>query len=129
MTRKEYNLAVISILNGNEVTDDTRNEVIAYATDDNKKIADRNAKRATKPTKAQVANAPLIPLVLASLNSETPTLTTAVASAIGENSQKANGILGNLYKEHKVTKVVVPVKGKGKQTGWLLVSADENSAE
>lgn len=90
MTRKEYNLAVISILNGNEVTEDTRNEVVAYAESDNKKIADRNAKRASQPTKAQIANAPLIPLVLASLNTETPTLTTAIASSIGENTQRAN---------------------------------------
>ena len=122
MTRKEYNLSVIAILNGNEVAEDTRNEVKAYAESDNKKIADRNAKRASQPTKAQIANAPLVPLVLASLNAETPTLTTAVASSIGENTQKANGILGNLFNEGKVTKVSVPVKGKGKQVGWLLVA-------
>lgn len=122
MTRKEYNLSVISILNGNIATEELRNEVIAYAESDNKKIADRNAKRASQPTKAQIANAPLIPLVLASLNAETPTLTTAVATSIGENTQKANGILGNLYNEGKVTKVSVPVKGKGKQVGWLLVT-------
>ena len=122
MTRKEYNLSVIAILNGNEVAEDTRNEVRAYAESDNKKIADRNAKRAATPSKAQIANAPLVPLVLASLNAETPTLTTAVATSIGANTQKANGILGNLFNEGKVTKVSVPVKGKGKQVGWLLVA-------
>jgi len=127
MTRKDYNLGVIAILNGNEVAEDTRNEILAYAESDNQKIADRNAKRASTPSKAQKENEPLYPAILATLNADTPTLSTAVATTTGLKTQKVTGLLGNLLKEGKVTKVSVPVKGKGKQTGWLLVMNDTDS--
>ena len=114
MTNREFYNAII---NG-EMND----EIVTFAQAAVEKLDARNAKRAATPSKAQIANAPLVPLVLASLNAETPTLTTAVATSIGTNTQKANGILGNLYNEGKVTKVSVPVKGKGKQVGWLLIA-------
>lgn len=124
MTRKEFNTTVIAIVNGNEVDESVLNEVKAYAESDNQKIADRNAKRASTPSKAQKENEALYPSILAVLNADTPTLTTAVASATGLKSQKVSGLLGNLYKEGKITKVDVPVKGKGKQKGYLLVVSE-----
>jgi len=90
-------------------------------------IKNSNAKRANKPTKAQIENEALYPSVLAMLNDETPLLSTAVASALGVSTSKATGLLGNLFKEGKVSKVDVAVKGKGKQKGWLLVVDETDS--
>ena len=122
MTRKEFNLAVIALEN-------CPSTLREYAIADNEKIDKRNAIRQAKPTKAQMENETLYPSVLAILNSETPTLSTSVANALEISTSKATGLLGNLFKEGRVVKVDVPVKGKGKQKGWLLVSADENSAD
>ena len=90
-------------------------------------IKKSNANRANKPTKAQVENEALYPTVLAVLNAETPTLSTAVATALGISTSKATGLLGNLFKENKVVKVDVAVKGKGKQKGWLLVTDETDN--
>ena len=92
-------------------------------------IKNSNAKRATKPTKAQVENLALYPSVLAILNETEPTLSTTVATTLGLSTSKVTGLLGNLFKEGKVEKVDVPVKGKGKQKGWLLVVKDNPADE
>lgn len=99
-------------------------EVRAKAQECIDSIKASNAKRATKPTKTQIENEAFYPSVLAVLNEETPTLSTAVATALEISTSKATGLLGNLFKEGKVSKVDVSVKGKGKQKGWLLVVND-----
>jgi uncharacterized membrane protein len=113
MTRKEFNLAVIALEN-------CPSALREYAIADNEKIDKRNATRAAKPTKAQLENEALYPSVLAILNSDEPTLSTVVASTLNISTSKATGLLGNLFKEGKVVKVDVAVKGKGKQKGWLI---------
>lgn len=115
MTRKEFNLAVIALENCPPALRE-------YALADNEKIDKRNATRASKPTKTQIENETLYPSVLAVLNSDEPTLSTAVATALEISTSKATGLLGNLFKEGKVVKVDVPVKGKGKQKGWLIAT-------
>lgn len=115
MTYREFYSAIASLEGASVELQQFANAAIA-------KLDKRNADRSTKPTKAQTENEPLYPQVLAMLSSTEPMLTTAVANAMGVNSQKANGLLGNLFKAGKVTKVDVSVKGKGKQRGWLLVS-------
>ena len=115
MTRKEFNLAVIALENCPTALRD-------YALADNEKIDKRNATRASKPTKVQLENEALYPSVLAVLNSDEPTLSTAVATALEISTSKATGLLGNLFKEGKVVKVDVSVKGKGKQKGWLIAT-------
>lgn len=120
MTKRELYTAV-----KNGVIND---EVIAKATELLTALDTANAKRADKPSKTQVENAPLYAQVLAILSADEPTLSTAVATALGVSTSKATGLLGNLYKDGKVNKVDVAVKGKGKQKGWLIV-APETPAE
>ena len=115
MTRKEFNLAVLALEN-------CPNDLREYALADNEKIDKRNASRALKPTKAQLENEALYPSVLAILSSDEPTLSTVVASTLGISTSKATGLLGNLFKEGKVTKIDVKVKGKGTQKGWLIAN-------
>lgn len=85
-------------------------------------IKNSNANRKNKPTKAQIENEALYPSVLAILNTDEPILSTSIATTLGLSTSKVTGLLGNLFKEGKVTKVDVAVKGKGKQKGWLLVA-------
>lgn len=92
-------------------------------------IKNSNAKRTNKPTKAQIENLALYPSVLATLNETEPTLSTTIATTLGLSTSKVTGLLGNLYKEGKVDKIDVAVKGKGKQKGWLLVVADDPADE
>ena len=92
-------------------------------------IKNSNANRAKKPTKAQLENVALYPSVLATLNETEPTLSTTVATTLGLSTSKVTGLLGNLFKEGKVTKIDVAVKGKGKQKGWLLVVNDNPADE
>lgn len=82
----------------------------------------RNKARAEKPTKAQVENAPLIEALVALLSdTDEPLLSTAIATALGVSTSKATGLLGNLFKEGKVEKLDIKVKGKGTQKGWVFV--------
>lgn len=98
----------------------TDTEIVAKANELISALDNANSKRASKPSKAQVENAPLYDKVLELLNADEPTLSTSVASALEVSTSKATGLLGNLFKEGKVVKVDVAVKGKGKQKGWLL---------
>ena len=112
MTKREFYTA---IANGTITP-----EIISKANELIQALDTANEKRNSKPSKAQVENAPLYDKVLEILNADEPTLSTAVASALEISTSKATGILGNLWKDNKVTKIDVAVKGKGKQKGWLL---------
>lgn len=112
MTKREFYTA---ISNGTITP-----EIVAKANELIEALDNSNAKRASKPSKAQVENAPLYDKVLELLNADEPTLSTSVASTLEISTSKATGLLGNLFKEGKVIKVDVAVKGKGKQKGWLL---------
>lgn len=100
-------------------------EVIAKAKEELVKLDKKNSDRSAKLTPAQIENEKLYPSVLALLNSETTTLSTEVATSLGVSTSKATGLLGNLLKLGKVTKIDVKVPKKGTQKGWLLVETDE----
>lgn len=112
MTKREFYTA---IANGTVTP-----EIIAKANELIQALDNANSKRASKPSKVQVENAPLYDKILSILNADEPTLSTDVASALEISTSKATGLLGNLLKEKSVVKVDVAVKGKGKQKGWLL---------
>lgn len=117
MTNREFFTAIANL-------ETVPSELRQFALEGIEKLDARNASRQAKPTKAQIENASLYPSVLALLNENEPTLSTVVASALGVSTSKATGLLGNLYKDGKVDKVDVSVKGKGKQKGWLLIVSD-----
>ena len=48
-----------------------------------------------------------------------------LATAIGQTTQKTNGVAGNLVKEGKVVKTKVKVKGKGELTHYALAPTAE----
>lgn len=108
MTNREFFNAVIA----NEITD----EVIAHATESLTKLDVRNAKRAERQTKTQIANEPIIKAIADLLTSE-PMRASEIAEACGISTQKASALV---KKVEGVQSVDVKVKGKGTQKGYFL---------
>jgi hypothetical protein len=52
-----------------------------------------------------------------------------LAKAIGQTTQKTNGVAGEMWKLGMLTKSKVKVKGKGELTAYALVVADEVADE
>ena len=113
MNEREFLTAVI---NGNITAD-----VIAHANEGIAKLDARNEKRKATQTKAQKENEPIAQAILDALTA-TPNgmLGVDLATAIGQTTQKTNGVAGNLVKENKVIKTKVKVKGKGELTHYAL---------
>ena len=100
MNEREFLTAVI---NGNLTAD-----VIAHANEGIAKLDARNEKRKATQTKAQKENEPIAQAILDTL-AEHPNgmLGVDLATAIGQTTQKTNGVAGNLVKESKVIKTKV----------------------
>lgn len=94
------------------------------------KLDETNAKRAAKPTKASIANAPMIDAVVAMLTAEPQTATTLLPSmaaafpvAEGEKAmtvQKVSHLLVDAVKAGRCHSVDVKIKGKGTQKGYYI---------
>ena len=108
MTNREFYTAVIA---------DTQNEELkAFATEAIAKLDERNAKRASKPSKTQIANEPIIKAITEVLTSE-PMLASKIAELCEISTQKASALV---KKVEGVQSVDVKVKGKGTQKGYFL---------
>ena len=108
MTNRDFYNAVINA-NINE-------EMTSFATEAIAKLDERNAKRASKPSKTQIANEPIIKAIAEVLTDE-PMLASKIAELCGISVNKASA----LAKKVEGVKVVdVKVKGKGTQKGYFL---------
>ena len=108
MTNRDFYNAVINA-NINE-------EMTQFATDAIAKLDARNAKRSERPSKTQIANAPIIEAISRVLTDE-PMLASKIAELCGISTAKASA----LAKKVEGVKVVdVKVKGKGTQKGYFL---------
>jgi DNA-binding transcriptional regulator GbsR (MarR family) len=108
MTNREFYNAVIA----NEITED----VIAHASEALVKLDERNAKRASKESKTQIANKPIIEAISRVLTDE-PMLASKIAELCEISTQKASALV---KKVEGVQSVDVKVKGKGTQKGYFL---------
>lgn len=108
MTNREFFNAVIA----NEITD----EVITHATESLEKLDARNAKRAERQTKTQIANEPIIKAISEILTNE-PMLASRIAELCGISTQKASALV---KKVEGVSVTDVKVKGKGTQKGYFF---------
>lgn len=114
MTNREFFVAISNL-------ESVPTELRQFAVEGIAKLDKRNASRNAKPSKVQVENEPIVKAIVELLaDSETPILSTEIATALGISTSKATGLLGNLVKEGKVVKTDIKVKGKGVQKGWLL---------
>ncbi len=108
MTNRDFYNAVINA-NINE-------EMTQFATDAIAKLDVRNAKRAERPSKAQIANEPIIKAISEILTDE-PMLASRIAELCEISTQKASALV---KKVEGVQSVDVKVKGKGTQKGYFL---------
>ena len=108
MTQREFYNAVITSVDNDELKD--------FATSALAKLDERNAKRAAKPSKTQIANEPIIKAIADLLTSE-PMLASEIASALEISTPKASALV---KKVEGVSVCDVKVKGKGTQKGYFF---------
>lgn len=111
MTTREFYTAI-----QNANVDDALKEFAATAI---QKMDEKNKKRSSKPTKAQIENAPIKTAISEMLGSE-PLTATQVAQELDISTQKASNLLRNLVTEGIAADQEVKIKGKGKVKGYTL---------
>lgn len=115
MTIRDFMNAVIAMENASD-------EMRSFAENEIVKLDARNAKRAEKPSKTALANAPIKAEILKLLNDKNEVMT---ASAIAEimsdyKVQKISALCGQLVGDGKLKVSDVKVKGKGTQRGYSV---------
>ena len=108
MTQREFYNTVIATTDNDELKD--------FATSAIAKLDERNAKRAAKLSKTQIANEPIIKAIADLLTSE-PMLASEIASALEISTPKASALV---KKVEGVSVCDVKVKGKGTQKGYFF---------
>ena len=108
MTQREFFTAIVN--------SDVNDELKTFATESIAKLDERNAKRASKPSKTSVANEPIKAKILEVLTTE-PKVASEVAELVGISTQKASALLRQI-EGLNVTEVKVPKRGKMK--GYAL---------
>ena len=112
-----------AVLNGN-ITD----EVKAWAQGELAKLDKKNAKRKAAEGAIKEENKPIADAILSALANGSM-LSAELAKAIGQTTQKTNGVAGEMVKLGMLDKFKVKVKNKGEQTCYALVATDaEGSA-
>lgn len=118
MTEREFLTKVLA-------TEGLAEDLKTHAEEGIAKLDARNDKRKNTQTKTQKENKPIAEAILAALAENGGTmLGVDLATAIGQTTQKTNGVAGNLINEGKITKSKTKVKGKGELTQYTLVEED-----
>ena len=110
MTRRDFFNAIAK-------TETLSDELRAFAEAALVKMDETNAKRAAKPSKTAIENAPLITAIVEMLGDE-PKTATDLAEPMGVKVQKASALLRAAVKEGKAVSHDVKIKGKGTQKGY-----------
>ena len=115
MTAREFYNAVI----GGKVGE----AEVAYAREAILKLDNKNAKRKAPNGEIKEENKPIAEAILSALaNGSMPS--PDLAKAIGQNTQKTNGVAGEMVKLGMLDKFKVKVKGKGELTAYALTTTD-----
>ena len=108
MTQRDFYTAVMTSVDNEELK--------AFAESAIAKLDERNAKRASKPSKTQIANEPIIKAIASVLTDE-PMLASKIAELCEISTPKASALV---KKVDGVKVCDVKVKGKGTQKGYFL---------
>jgi len=113
MTNREFYTAIV---NG------TINEdVIAHASSAIEKLDERNAKRASKPSKRSLENIPIRAHIAGFLEeNEGSHVASEIASALNLSTQKVSALCRQMVADGVLTVEDVKVKGKGMQKSYSL---------
>ena len=115
MTNREFFNAI--------VTANINADLTAHALAEIAKLDKKNAKRKTAEGEIKAENKPIAEAILSALaNGEM--LSADLAKAIGQTTQKTNGVAGEMCKIGALVKTKVKVKGKGEQTAYSLPTAE-----
>ena len=115
MTAREFYNAVI----GGKVGE----AELAYAREAILKLDNKNAKRKVPNGEIKEENKPIAEAILSALtNGSMPS--ADLAKAIGQTTQKTNGVAGEMVKLGMLDKFKIKVKGKGEQTAYALATTD-----
>lgn len=124
MTNREFYTAILSA--------DVSAEIKAFAKEAIEKMDDRNATRATKPSKAAVANSKLAPLMAAAMEqgkqytaSELAVLMGFKTEADKPNTSKATVIAKMLVEDGRAVVAEVKIPKKGKCLAYSLVASEK----
>ena len=115
MTAREFYNAVI----GGNVGE----AELAYAREAILKLDNKNAKRKAPNGEIKEENKPIAEAILSALTNGSMT-SPDLAKAIGQNTQKTNGVAGEMCKLGMLDKFKVKVKNKGEQTAYALITTD-----
>ena len=114
---KMTNRQALTLVMGGNITD----EVKAWAEGEIAKLDKKNAKRKTAEGEIKEENKPIAEAILKALEGGAM-LSADLAKAIGQTTQKTNGVGGEMSKLGMLVKTKVKVKGKGEQTSYSLPS-------
>ena len=103
-------------------------KVKAWAENEIDKLNKKNEKRKTAEGEIKEENKPIAEAILSALEGGAM-LSADLAKAIGQTTQKTNGVAGEMCKLGMLTKTKVKVKGKGGQTSYSLVVTDTPTAD
>lgn len=123
MTNREFYTAII---NGS-MTD----EVKTHATEALAKLDERNQKRSSKPTKAQLENEPIKTAIIDYLTVHGGAVAADIAAEVDITTQKASALCRQLVESGRLTveEVKIPKKGKCKKYSVVLAVEDESDGE
>ena len=115
MTNREFYNAIVSA-NINE-------DITAHALAEIGKLDKKNAKRKATEGEIKADNKPIAEAILTALANGSM-ISSDLAKAIGQSTQKTNGVAGEMCKLGMLTKTKVKVKNKGEVTAYALAVAD-----
>ena len=118
MTNREF---FTNIVNGT-----INDEIKAFAADAITKLDKRNAARASKPTKSQQANAPLMAEMCEYLKGKKEVLASEIAVHLDITTQKASSLLKLLADSEKVVVTEIKVPKVGKRKAYSLAPEVED---
>ena len=121
---KMTNRQALTLIKNGTITED----VVTWAIGEIAKLDKKNAKRKAEEGTIKVENRPIAEAILSAL-ADGQMLSTDLARAIGQTTQKTNGVAGEMAKLGMVVKVKVKVKNKGEMTAYALPSATEEVEE
>ena len=116
-------MALTDLINGTNA-----DKVKEWAKNEIAKLDKKNAKRKANEGEIKAENKPIAEAILSALANGSM-LSTDLAKSIGQTTPKTNGVAGEMVKLGMLSKTKVKVKGKGEQTSYSLVIAEEVADE
>lgn len=99
-------------------------ELREKATELLEKLDKKNASRASKPSKTQLANEPIKSAILEYLEGDKIQTAAEIAEALDISTQKASALARQLTEENKVVQSEVKLPKKGKVKAYSLATAE-----